>query len=201
MAADFIWLKLEDINFALIFIFSPPNYVEMSIHSLTPFRKHQPQVMSCGLRRISSLSHYSPQIFSFSNNFILVKQDYWLCTYASFNRHSKADPFLLILSPSATSYPKKLQSHTLSVFHLLPGCHHCTCSGCLLEFLALSLLLLPLLYTHQYTQSKINQNINYLYIQCQVPSGICSVSCLSPCLNLHEVKLPIFTAIAKQGGI
>lgn len=125
-----------------------------------------------------------------------------LCTYPSFHRHSKADPLLLMpCLLQSHLIPKKLVTHSLSVFHPLPGCHHCICSEFLLEFLTLSLPLLPLLYTHRYTQSKRNQCTNYLYIKCWVPKAICSISCLSPCLNLCEAKLAIFTAITKQGSI
>lgn len=112
MASDSTWLKFEAINFALSFIYFSQNYGEI-IHSFPySLSKDQPQFMSCGLRRISSQSCYSLQIFSSSDNFTSVKGDYWLCTYSSFHGHSKANPSFLILclfqphlSPKVTVTP------------------------------------------------------------------------------------------------
>lgn len=79
-----------------------------------------------------------------------------------FPRTQQGRPFATnSMPPSATSNPKKLATHSLSVFHLLPGHHHRICSEFLFEFLTLSL---PLLYTHSDTLRAKETKIQITFI-------------------------------------
>lgn len=172
MAPNFTWLKLEDVHFALFF-----SYITRRSELMPSLPLERTSLGLYGLR-FSIRSHKAR----------------WLSMHLPLF-YGKVDPFCLILHLLQQHLIAKI-SYLFSEFFI---CFQVVINACA-EVPSCLFSASSATSVHTDTSRAKNLwNVNSLSILHQGSRGIYSISCLRPCLSLHEAQLPIITAIAKLG--